>query len=310
MSSLNIVIQEVSTDVVATVSGAIDLTGLSSSFTQLVADGINGGSAGSGGELKFSNSTLTRYDGMSSGIAQGPFGNNQLTAGDTLSINNEFAFLNLISANPLLLVDSAYVSNTSISGTLTFLNKDFTTMGLTVGTYSWSWNSGSNTLNLQVGPLATTPTPTPTPSGTPAVTPTPTQTQTGTAAVTPTPTGTAAVTPTPTGTAAVTPTPSGTPAVTPTPTQTQTGTAAVTPTPTGTAAVTPTPTPTSSPIYPLSGIGVDNQYAYTIEILGGFSGGTAPEGAIAPHPIFTDGDGVPYAQLNAITLGGFNGLNN
>ena len=143
-------------------------------------------------------------------------------------------------------------------------------------------------------------TPTPTPSGTPAVTPTPTQTQTGTAAVTPTPTGTAAVTPTP----------SGTPAVTPTPTQTQTGTAAVTPTPTGTAAVTPTPTPTSSPIYPLSGIGVDNQYAYTIEILGGFSGGTAPEGAIAPHPIFTDGDGVPYAQLNAITLGGFNGLNN
>jgi len=252
MSSLNIVIQEVSTDVVATVSGAIDLTGLSSSFTQPVVDGINGGSAGSGGELKFSNSTLTRYNGMSSGIAQGPFGNNQLTAGDTLSINNEFAFLNLISANPLLLVDSAYVSNTSISGTLTFLNKDFTTMGLTVGTYSWSWNSGSNTLNLQVGPLATTPTPTPTPSGTPAVTPTPTQTQTGT------------------------------------------------------ASVTPTPTPT----FFFTGFSADQQYAYTIDILGGFSGGTAPAGAIAPHPIFLNENGVPVQQLNGITLGGFNGLNN
>jgi len=45
-------------------------------------------------------------------------------------------------------------------------------------------------------------------------------------------------------------------------------------------------------------------------MLGSFSGGTAPSGATAPHPIFTDANGVPYAQLNAITLGGFNGLNN
>lgn len=119
-------------------------------------------------------------------------------------------------------------------------------------------------------------------------------------------------TPTPTVTPSVTPTytPTGTAAVTPTPTQTNTGTAAVTPTPTGTAAVTPTPTPTSSPVYPLSGVGVDNQYAYTLDILGGFSGGTAPEGGYAPHPIFINNEGVPVAQLNGITLGGFNGLNN
>ena len=115
-----------------------------------------------------------------------------------------------------------------------------------------------------------TETPTPTPTVTPTVTPTNT------------PTGTASVTPTPTGTAAVTPT--------------------------GTAAVTPTPTPSQ---YPFSGLSADSQYAYTLGILGSFSGGSADfSGAYAPHPIYTDANGVPYAQLNAITIGGFNGLNN
>jgi hypothetical protein len=54
----------------------------------------------------------------------------------------------------------------------------------------------------------------------------------------------------------------------------------------------------------------NTQYDYSIEILGSFSGGSAPAGSTAPHPIYTDADGVEYVQLNAITLGGFNGLNN
>ena len=57
-------------------------------------------------------------------------------------------------------------------------------------------------------------------------------------------------------------------------------------------------------------INVNVQYDYTSEILGSFSGGTLPPGTTVPHPIYTDANGVPYAQLNAITLGGFNGLNN
>ena len=138
-------------------------------------------------------------------------------------------------------------------------------------------------------------------SANPTPTPTPTVTQTPTTTQTPTVTPTKTVTPTVTSTN--TPTPTVTSTNTPTPTNTPTGTSAYTPTPT----TTPTPTPSQ---YPFSGIGVDVQYAYTIEILGSFSGGTAPEGAIAPHPIFTDANGIPYAQLNAITLGGFNGLNN
>lgn len=63
-----------------------------------------------------------------------------------------------------------------------------------------------------------------------------------------------------------------------------------------------------------SPIGVNSQYEYTIGMLGSFSGGSITQGGpyngFAPHPIFTDADGVEYEQLNSITLGGFNGLNN
>ena len=137
----------------------------------------------------------------------------------------------------------------------------------------------------------------------PLPTVTPTTTSTVTPTVTPTPSITPTKTPTPTVTSTVTPTKTATPTVTPTKTATPT----VTPTNTVTPTKTPTPTPTQ---WPFSGIGVNVQYEYTIGMLGNVSGGTAPAGAIAPHPIYTDAYGVPYAQLNAITLGGVNGLNN
>lgn len=54
----------------------------------------------------------------------------------------------------------------------------------------------------------------------------------------------------------------------------------------------------------------NTQYEYTAEMEGSFSGGTLPPGTVVPHPIYTDAYGVEYVQLNAVTLGGFNGLNN
>ena len=151
-----------------------------------------------------------------------------------------------------------------------------------------------------------------TPTNTPTVTTTNTPSVTKTATNTPTPsvtttqTGTPNVTPTKTPTPSVTTTQTGTAAITPTPTQTQTGTPTPTQTQTGTPAVTPTPSHT--PNYVIS---ADQQYAYTLEILGSFSGGSADfSGAYAPHPIFTNQLGEAVQQLNGITLGGFNGLNN
>ena len=60
----------------------------------------------------------------------------------------------------------------------------------------------------------------------------------------------------------------------------------------------------------MSNIDVNVQYAYSIGILGVFSGGTAPAGAIAPHPVAVTGTGTTVNDLSAIALGGFQGLNN
>jgi len=150
---------------------------------------------------------------------------------------------------------------------------------------------------------------TPTPTGTAAVTPTPTPTRTASVTSTPTPTNTATKTPTPTVTTTQTQTPTNTATKTPTPTPT--GTAGVTPTPTKTPTGTPAVTPTPSQTPGFTGFSADQQYAYTLDILGSFSGGSADfSGAYAPHPVFTNQLGEAVQQLNAITIGGFNGLNN
>jgi hypothetical protein len=60
----------------------------------------------------------------------------------------------------------------------------------------------------------------------------------------------------------------------------------------------------------MSNTNVNVQYDYSISILGSFSGGTAPAGAVAPHPIAVVGSGDTVTDLSAITLGGINGLNN
>jgi hypothetical protein len=59
-------------------------------------------------------------------------------------------------------------------------------------------------------------------------------------------------------------------------------------------------------------IEVNQQYEYTIGMLGSFSGGTAPAGSTVPYSVMTseDGDVTVIVQLNAISLGGFQGLNN
>lgn len=65
---------------------------------------------------------------------------------------------------------------------------------------------------------------------------------------------------------------------------------------------------------PATGYTVNNFYEYTAAMEGSFSGGTLPAGTVIPHPAYpTQGTGSTNCiaiQLNAVTLGGFNGLNN
>jgi len=58
-------------------------------------------------------------------------------------------------------------------------------------------------------------------------------------------------------------------------------------------------------------LGVKPQYEYTAAMEGSMSGGTLPAGTVVPHPVWTSNDGSrELIQLNAVTIGGFNGLNN
>lgn len=202
-----------------------------------------------------------------------------------------------------------------------------TPLALTATIFNGPWNTCTECSgDLTPTPTASntpTPTQTQTPTNTATVTPTNTTTQTPTPTNTPTNTATQTQTPTNTATQTQTPTPTNTstPTQTPTNTATRTPTPSITASPTGTAAVTPTPTgtpnttPTATPT-PSVTIGfvkyVNQQYQYTIGMLGNVSGGTyVTSGSAVPYQVMTseDGDEV-IVQLNAIALGGFNGLNN
>ena len=111
-------------------------------------------------------------------------------------------------------------------------------------------------------------------------------------------------TPTPTPTLGPTSTQTPTPTTTPTPGPTSTQT----PTPTTTPTATPTPTPTPTRITLIS---VNEQYATDFIDCCDVSGTTVPSDSYVPHPVWTNNDGdVSIIQLNAVALGGFNGLNN
>jgi len=58
-----------------------------------------------------------------------------------------------------------------------------------------------------------------------------------------------------------------------------------------------------------TGTSVNQFYEYTAAMEGSFSGGTLPPGTQVPHPAYATQNGIAI-QLNAVTLGGFNGLNN
>jgi hypothetical protein len=109
-----------------------------------------------------------------------------------------------------------------------------------------------------------------------------------------------------------TPTPTITPSVTPTPTITPSVTTTKTPTPSVTTTKTPTPTPSETPY----GIfDVNKYYEYGTGQTGSFSGGTWDTSLEnVPHPVsyanlVQDGKKGTITQMNAITIGGFNGLN-
>jgi hypothetical protein len=148
-------IDQVGSNVVATGAGTIDLTDLHATGggnDYSVIDASNGnivvGPSAGGGVIIYSGIT-----GPTS-FGSGPLKFADSGTGDLFGV--DFSILEL----PFL-----YTSGDPLNGSATFLNRSFSTLGLTPGTYTYTWGTPTDghadSLTVQIGPAATAPVPLP-----------------------------------------------------------------------------------------------------------------------------------------------------
>jgi hypothetical protein len=133
-----VTLQEIGSDVVATGSGPIDLTGLSSLTT---------GSAGARvipsigqiitGPPNTGFNPIDRYTGFSGPTSIG-------SGGVTFADSGSGDLVGITGSLSILILQLGYVSGDPLSDTTTYTGKDFTTLGVTPGTYIWTWGTGVN----------------------------------------------------------------------------------------------------------------------------------------------------------------------
>jgi PEP-CTERM motif len=139
-STFTVTLAQVGPDVVATGSGSIDLTGLTS--------------FGSG----FANNEMYPDHGI---IGVGPTANKDQYSGESGPFSfgpGGAAFPSTWSGDAVSLEDfglgidvpAGYVSGTSLSGSATFASTTLGKLGLTSGTYTWTWNNGTDDFVIQV----------------------------------------------------------------------------------------------------------------------------------------------------------------
>ena len=130
-----VTLEQVGSNVVATGSGAFNLTGLT----------LQGSFQGSGHGIEASSSLIfmgdglqtatDRYTGFTGPTSFGPGGFFSATtgSGDFVALRSIFNFL---------FVPTGYDSGDALSDSLTFNNATFASLGVTPGTYVWSWGTG------------------------------------------------------------------------------------------------------------------------------------------------------------------------
>jgi hypothetical protein len=166
-----VTLQQVGTDVVATGSGAINLTGLT--FYQsgsldphviphsvfLPLHGSIGISTGP------TSSSVDTYSGPSGPTSFGTGGPTAASSG-----SGDMVGIATIFWGSFLSVPTGYVSGTDLSGMAIYTGKNYATLGVNPGTYVWTWGGGANqNFTLQILPCvgrcrpASRPRPTPAP---------------------------------------------------------------------------------------------------------------------------------------------------
>jgi len=139
-ASYIVTLQQVGSNVVATGSGAIDLTDLILNVGELSKPLINPEAGGIWvGQTSAFGLSTDHYRALPftgpANFGSGSFAFANSGSGDLVGINGGF--------NDLW-VPSGYVSNTFLSGSATWDSASFSSLGVTLGTYEWTWGTGPN----------------------------------------------------------------------------------------------------------------------------------------------------------------------
>jgi hypothetical protein len=145
-----VTLRQVGPDVVATGSGAINLTGLTFDTSAFVNSEMRPSPATilTGPTTSSSVDLYTEPGGPTSFGSSGFFTLASSGSGDMVGIATGEE-LHPVS----LIVPTGYVSGTFLSDSATYNGKTFATLGITPGTYVWTWGTGANqNFTLQIGP--------------------------------------------------------------------------------------------------------------------------------------------------------------
>lgn len=147
-ASYIIVIQQIGPDVVASGSGSIDTTDLTSPSSASIASLINGGEAQTNlGPI--TNTNATHYTGLTGTTS---FGNININR----AANSGSGPIVGIQGNAhALFVPAGYTSGSPLAGSSdNWSNQSFSTLGLIPGTYPYTWGTGpdADSLTVQIVP--------------------------------------------------------------------------------------------------------------------------------------------------------------
>jgi VPDSG-CTERM motif len=131
-----ITMEQVGANVVATGTGAINLTGLT--FSGTGSGGAAAVFASSGGISIGATADTNTYKGFTGPTSFGSGGVHfaNTSSGDFVTIFASGFFFQDIS------LPRTYVSNAALSDSMTFNNANFASLGVTPGTYVWTWGTG------------------------------------------------------------------------------------------------------------------------------------------------------------------------
>jgi hypothetical protein len=141
-------LDEVGSNVVGTGSGTLDLSGLTLSSSNATT---RANVTASDGIIELGPAVVDTGD-----VYSGFSGPTSFGGGGTVNATSGTGPVGILGAFNDIVVPHGYVSNAALSDTATWANQDFSSLGVTPGTYLWTWGTGvhADSFTLQIGPAA------------------------------------------------------------------------------------------------------------------------------------------------------------